>query len=222
MNSTSCTTPSRLALATGLACLLCGCAASVPAQRAIDQPQIARPVVEPAAAAAPAPVLTLEYGNRSTKATFQVDLSGSDVHVELSGRALRTDSVRTAPVARAVTETVAKVEDPVLPRARMLADSALRQNGAASDSTTAKVVAAIRKAQECFYQGRYAEASDLARAAISIRPTAEAHALAGSISWVRKEREDARLHWLRARDLDPTFPGLASVLDSLPAVEIRR
>lgn len=110
----------------------------------------------------------------------------------------------------------------MMPRARMLADSALRGGNLATDSTTAKVVAAIRKAQECFYQGRYAEASDLARMAISIRPTAEAHALAGSISWVRKEREDARLHWLRSRELDPSFPGLKSVLDSLPTPESRR
>lgn len=103
----------------------------------------------------------------------------------------------------------------MLPRARMLADSAVRDGRESADSTTAKVVAAIRKAQECFYQGRYAEASDLARLAIAIRPTAEAHALAGSISWVRKDREDARLHWLRARELDPNFPGLKAVLDSL-------
>lgn len=222
MSSTSSTTPSRIRKAAGLAVLLSGCAAFVPAERAPAAPEVVRTVAEPAAPSAPAPVLTLEYGNRSTKATFQVDLSGSDVHVELSGRALRADSTRTTPAARMVTESVVRSEDVMMPRARMLADSALRGGNLAADSTTAKVVAAIRKAQECFYQGRYAEASDLARMAISIRPTAEAHALAGSISWVRKEREDARLHWLRARELDPSFPGIKAVLDSLPTPESRR
>lgn len=230
MSSTSSTTPSSLRRAALLALLATGCATSVPAGSAAapegERPAAPVPVAPPAPP--PAPVLNLEYGNLSTKATFQVDLSGTDVHVELVGRRAPADTGRpaaagaTGSASRGVTENVTRTEEAVTGRARLLADSALRGAGQNADSTTARVVAAIRKAQEYFYQGRYSEASDAARRAISIRPTAEAHALAGSISWVRKEREDARLHWLRARELDPAFPGIASVLDSLLPAESAR
>lgn len=222
MSSIFCITPSKVRQTAVLACVLTGCASTVPVDKPVAALEPSRPATETASTST---MLSIEYGNRSTRATFQVDLSSADVQVELSGRTLRTDTVRSAMpqvAPRVVTESVVRSEDAMLPRARLLADSAVRGESATTDSTTAKVVAAIRKAQEFFYQARYAEASDMARKAIAIRPTAEAHALAGSISWVRKEREEARLHWLRARELDPAFPGLSAVLDSLVSVESRR
>lgn len=218
--------------------LLSGCAAVPP-------PEPTREAMNPTAAEpAPRPtILTVEYGNRSTKASLQLDLSANDVQVEMRGSPQKPEtpaaaepaapSARSAPIpptaipapsaAPAVpVQSAASFEDSIAARARRLVDSASRSSKVASDSVTTKVVAYLRKAQTAFYQGKFVDASEMARRSIELRPTAEGHALAGSISWVRKDREDARLHWMRARDLDPAYPGLAAMLDTLKAREVAR
>lgn len=168
-------------------------------------------------------LLTLEYGNRSSKASLQIDLSSTDVQLDMSGSSLPKDTNARAaakpagspnadPSRHPATAPVA--EDEGTQKARRLVESTRVQSGEVSDSTVRKVVQHIRKSQELFYAGRYAEAEDNARRANELKPTAEGLALAGSISWVRKDRETARRHWLAARALDPDFPGLAGVLDS--------
>lgn len=187
---------------------------------AVHPPPVA-PVPVPTPAPAPSPekatLLTLEYGNRSSKASVQIDLSSTDVQLDMSGsRAPKDTAAKSAgsAIAAPAKPTVAVVDDEGTRMARRLVESTRVQSGEGSDSTVRKVVQHIRKSQELFYAGRYAEAEDNARRANELKPTAEGLALAGSISWVRKDRESARRHWLAARDLDPDFPGLAGVLDS--------
>jgi hypothetical protein len=208
---------------------------------------------EPVQAPAPAeqkaaPVLGLEYGNRSTRATLQLDMGSEDIQVEMTGSPARRDTSRTEPRAQVVQVAAPTApvpppaaapqppvcEDSLLARARRLVDSAVRaatkpqvrdssarDSGSARpsvpDSVTRQVVAEIRKAQESFYKGRYQESAEHAERSIAIHSTAEGHALAGSICWVRKDRECARRHWLQARALDPDFPGLSAMLDQQEA-----
>lgn len=201
-----------------------------------------KPLPPPPDQAKPAPVapepekptiLTLEYGNRSSKASIQIDLSGTDIQLEMTGS---RDSVRKAPPASSaaagaspsgaqpvvvnVSQNPSRsvAEDSGSLRVRRIVDSASpKGDPGISDSTLRKVVQRIRKSQELFYAGRYPEAEDQVRRANELKPTAEGLALAGSIAWVRKDKEGARRKWLEARELDPDFPGLSAVLESEPA-----
>jgi hypothetical protein len=47
---------------------------------------------------------------------------------------------------------------------------------------------------------------------LALRPTPEAHALAGSIAWVGGDRDRARAQWKAALALDPVHPGVAEAL----------
>lgn len=187
---------------------------------AVHPPPVA-PAPVPPSVSEPSPekatLLTLEYGNRSSKASVQIDLSSTDVQLDMSGsRPPKDTAAKSAGSASAEPARAAApvVDDEGTRLARRLVESTRVQPGEGSDSTVRKVVQHIRKSQELFYAGRYAEAEDNARRANELKPTAEGLALAGSISWVRKDRASARRHWLAARELDPDFPGLAGVLDS--------
>jgi len=168
-------------------------------------------------------ILTLEYGNRSSQASVKIDLSGTDVQLDMSGSRVPKDTsarapktAKTAPsdAASSSAPAPAAADDEGTQKAKRLVESTRVQSGDGSDTALRKVVQYIRKSQEMFYAGRYAEADDNARRANELKPTAEGLALAGSISWVRKDHASARRNWLAARDLDPDFPGLAGVLDS--------
>lgn len=202
---------------------------------------------EPAESPQKPTILTLEYGNRSSKASLQLDLSGTDVQVEMSGSRAKTDTAwRNTPSSPAATPgqqssngqpsgspVVVNVssgaagrdprqasgpEDSGTMRVRRIVDSTVTiTTNKTPDSTLRKVVQNIRKSQELFYAGRYAEAEDNARRANELKPTAEGLALAGSIAWVRKDKEGARRNWTMARELDPDFPGLSQMLDSASA-----
>gem|GEM_PF-2961137 len=196
----------------GLA-LMGGCATeSVPPP---PGPQAATP---PSARSDPkAPVLGLEYGNKSTRATLEMDLGDQDIQVEMTGNRSAPDTVRTrAPAASAFARTA---DDSGAAWARRIVDSASARPSSSllPDSVTTRVVAAIRMAQEAFYKGRYREAYDQARRSISIHATPEGCALAGSAAWVLKDMDSARRFWLQARALEPDFPGLSPMLDSLPS-----
>lgn len=169
-------------------------------------------------------ILTLEYGNRSSRASLQIDLAGTDVQLDMSGSRLPKDSgARATKSVKA--ELLASSPEPApaaapddegTRKAKSLVESTRVPSDEVADTTLRKVVQCIRRSQELFYAGRYAEAEDNARRANELKPTAEGLALAGSISWVRKDRANARRNWLAARELDPDFPGLADVLDSVP------
>lgn len=196
-------------------------------------PDQAKPV--PVAAEPDKPtILTLEYGNRSSKASIQIDLSGTDIQLEMTGS---RDSLRrpvppsvspatqapssAQPVVVNVSQNPSRLaappDDSGTLLARRIVDSAApKADPGMSDSTLRKVVQRIRRSQELFYAGRYPEAEDQVRRANELKATAEGLALAGSIAWVRKDKEGARRNWLAARELDPDFPGLSAVLEPEP------
>jgi hypothetical protein len=174
------------------------------------------------------PILGLEYGNRSTRATLQIDLGNEDIEVAMSGSPSRHDATQTAPpqpptpaaaapVAKAPAQPVAVPDDSGAAQARRIVDSAAARpaRAAVPDSVTRRVVGDIRKAQEAFYKGRYQETYDLSLRSIAIHPTPEGCALAGSAAWVLKDKESARKYWLQARSLDPDFPGVSAMLESI-------
>lgn len=223
MRSTSSTSRSDFGRTGGAlgALLVCwGCATSAP------PPLRAEESFQPVPAAATetkAPVLGLEYGNLSTKATLQIDLGSEDVQVEMSGAPARRDSARTVSVSQAPQSAVpvaapppSPPSDPTAQKARRLVDSAVPRT-VMPDSVTRRVVGSIRKAQEAFYKGRYPEAAESARRSVALWPTPEGWALLGSIQWIRGDKDEARRSWLKARDLDPDIPGLAAMLESIPA-----
>jgi len=203
---------------------LCGCATeSVSTERT--------PEAAPPAPAAPRPepkqpVLGLEYGNKSTRATLQLDLGDEDIQVEMSGNPSRGEAAAAETVPKVPRTPSAPLLQPSPPapddsgaaQARRIVDSASTRppRAAVPDSVTRRVVGDIRKAQESFYKGRYQDSYDLALRSIAIHPTPEGCALAGSAAWVLKDKESARRYWLQARDMDPDFPGVATMLESLP------
>ncbi|MEK7393681.1 MAG: hypothetical protein AAB214_14070 [Fibrobacterota bacterium] len=192
-------------------------------------------------------LLTLEYGNKSSKASLQLDLSENDVQIEMSGSRTKNDTAwRNAPAGSPYAQSSPQAqnnptgqpvvvnvtsgpnqgrqqasagpEDSGTMRVRRIVDSTVTiTTNKTPDSTLRKVVSHIRKSQELFYAGRYAEAEDKARRANELKPTAEGLALAGSIAWVRKDKESAMRSWSQARELDPDFPGLSAMLDSAVA-----
>jgi hypothetical protein len=205
---------------------LYGCATeSVSTDRFIEVPPTPAPVVR---AEPKQPILGLEYGNKSTRATLQLDLGNEDIQVEMVGSPAKHDTQRTetsprTTVARAPSPQLVQApppspDDSSTAQARRIVDSAANRPSRASvpDSVTRRVVGDIRKAQEAFYKGRYQETFDLALRSITIHPTPEGCALAGSAAWVLKDKESARRYWLQARALDPDFPGVAAMLESLP------
>ena len=225
-SSTSLSDTARVAVRLAALLVLWGCASSAPPPLRAEEPFQSVPSAAPEAKA---PVLGLEYGNRSTKATLQIDLGSEDVQVEMSGSPARRDTVKTVSVAPALQPAVPIVAPPPPPppppsapsdstvqKARRLVDSAV-PHAAMPDSVTRRVVGSIRKAQEAFYKGRYPEAAESARKSIALWPTPEGWALLGSIQWTRGDKEEARRSWLKARELDPDFPGLAAMLESIPA-----
>lgn len=185
-----------------------------------------------ASAASESPtILNVQYGNQAARASLQVDLQGSDVYVEMTGRAPHGDSSSAAVPASAAaapmreghvseegrnsssrTDSVFRREE-----TRSIVEAAGRAE--ARDSVTAHVVGAIRKAQEAFYQGSYADAQRLAQSSIEEHPTAEGYALSGSIAWVQKDYATAGRQWRAALALNPEYPGVSVMLQKLPAKE---
>lgn len=78
---------------------------------------------------------------------------------------------------------------------------------------TAKVMSGIRRAQELFYRKRYPEALLAVRSSLEARPTAEGHALAGSIHYMKGEAGMARRQWMEALRLNPDMPAVVNMLE---------
>ncbi len=81
-----------------------------------------------------------------------------------------------------------------------------------NEDVTSKVLTGIRKAQELFYQKRYPEALAMVRQSLDAQPTAEGHALAGSISYMMGKNGLARRHWEDALRLNPDMPAVENML----------
>lgn len=235
----------RLSLVLLTGAVLSGCASTnrVPdaeaAQAAAMQNRSKAAPAEP-----PRPTLvTIEYGNATSKASFQVDIANNDVYIDMSNARTRTDTVRTPAPAAAQTPAQPQwltpppqyspqqptgpqeirhvnVDSSVREDTRRIVDATGRPQ-AGDSGATLKVTASIRKAQDAFYRGSYEEAQILARKSIETQPTPEAHALAGSIAWTVKDYPLARFHWKQALSLDPEFPGVSDMLARLPAETLR-
>lgn len=85
----------------------------------------------------------------------------------------------------------------------------------ANPDVTDKVLLGIRKAQEFFYQKRYPEALQMVRSSLDARPTAEGHALAGSIHYMMGATGLARRHWQQALRLNPDMPAVTNMLEKI-------
>lgn len=177
-------------------------------------------------------VLNVQYGNQAARASLQVDLQGSDVYVEMTGRAPRGDSSSTATSAvmpargantseegRSSSHNFSSRTDSVIQREEMRSIVEAAGRTEARDSVTARVVGAIRKAQEAFYQGNYTDAQRLAQSSLEEHPTAEGYALSGSIAWVQKDYTTAGRQWRAALALNPEYPGVSAMLQKLPGKE---
>lgn len=170
----------------------------------------AKPAPEPASAPeppVPGSVVNLEFVNGTSKASVVVDLASTDVHIEMRTKPkVDSSSGPKAPAPR--TEAApAPVEAKVLP-----GTAATQPSPAATDSVTRLVVAGIRRGQDLFLRGEHERARQETEATLALRPTAEAHALAGSIRWVTGDRAGARRSWQEALRLDPAQPGVADML----------
>jgi Tetratricopeptide repeat len=232
MNLPSCTTPSDIRIL--LLCtvgMLSGCATkrALPSAPKASTPTVSQSGDRPT-------MLNVEYGNAASHASIQVDLQSNDVYVEMNGTAPRKDTVvRTASPPAIVPIYMPQLQngaqnvtgagsntvrtDSVIRReeTRTIVEASARDQKASRDTVTARVVASIRKAQDAFYQGRYADAQSMAQRSIDDHATPEAHALAGSIAWVQKDYALARKQWQAALALDPEFPGVSAMIQKLPS-----
>lgn len=86
---------------------------------------------------------------------------------------------------------------------------------AVPQDVTDKVLLGIRKSQEFFYQKRYPEALQMVRSSLEARPTAEGHALAGSVHYMMGATGLARRHWQQALRLNPDMPAVTNMLEKI-------
>lgn len=170
----------------------------------------AKPAPEPESAPeppVPGSVVNLEFVNGTSKASVVVDLASTDVHIEMRTKPkVDSSNASKAPAARS-DAAPAPAEPKVLP-----GTAATPPSPPATDSVTRLVVAGIRRGQDLFLRGEHDRARQETEATLALRPTAEAHALAGSIRWVTGDRAGARRSWQEAIRLDPTQPGVADML----------
>jgi Flp pilus assembly protein TadD len=163
----------------------------------------------PAAATAPEPpapgtLVTLEFANATAKASMQIDLASTDVQLDM-----RT-SPRKDSVLRRGDNTALRASS--LPGATPSTAATAAPLPSPTDSVTRAVVAGIRQAQGHLLRGDLAQARSAVETSLALRPTPEAHALAGSVAWVGGDRDRARAQWKAALALDPAHPGVAEAL----------
>ncbi len=146
--------------------------------------------------------MTLEFSNATAKASMQIDLAATDVQLEM----------RTAPRK----DSILRVRDHETLRTSALPGATTTapppDQPPPTDSVTRAVVAGIRQAQGHLLRGDLAQARSAVETSLALRPTPEAHALAGSIAWVGGDRDRARAQWRAALALDPVHPGVAEAL----------
>jgi hypothetical protein len=106
----------------------------------------------------------------------------------------------------------AKTAKAARPQAKTQPDLTEDDPGSYED-VTSRVLTGIRKAQELFYQKRYPEALQAVRSSLDARPTAEGHALAGSIQYMQGQNGMARREWMEALRLNPDMPAVLNMLE---------
>ena len=170
----------------------------------------AKPVTEPESAPEPplpSSLVNLEFTNGTSKASVVVDLASTDVHIEMRTRPKPDSGAQPKAPAARTDAAPAPSEPKPLP-----GTAATPPSPPATDSVTRLVVAGIRRGQDLFLRGEHERARQETEATLALRPTAEAHALAGSIRWVTGDRAGARRSWQEALRLDPAQPGVADML----------
>lgn len=180
-------------MATALAAIAALAAKPVPEPESVPEPPL------------PGSVVNLEFANGTSKASVVVDLASTDVHIEMRTRP-KVDSPNGTKVPATRSEA-APAEPKALP-----GTAATPPSPVATDSVTRLVVAGIRRGQDLFLRGEHERARQETEATLALRPTAEAHALAGSIRWTTGDRTGARKAWQEALRLDPAQPGVADML----------
>jgi hypothetical protein len=181
-------------------------------------------------------VVTFHYANKSTSADLQVDLGSTDVYLEMTGKpAEQAKAAAGQGGARDASGAAASRPEQPVPQDRRPPDPAGRPMHADAErppaeapvqdgpedgqeprhDVTDKVLQGIRKAQEHFYQKRYPEALQMVRQSLEARPTAEGHALAGSIHYMMGATGLARRHWQQALRLNPDMPAVTNMLERI-------
>ena len=215
----------RLTGAAGLvAALLMGCGGSAPrsereTMREAD-PAPAKQVGEKGTGG-----INFRYSNQSTDARMDIDLGSTDVYLEMSGKPANVDD-EVAMEHGPKDKRPSKPESPKKPGQDQQPDEDKPSQNAkpnlqdlpqddqvSNEDVTGKVLAGIRKAQELFYQKRYPEALQIVRQSLDAQPTAEGHALAGSICYMMSKNGLARRHWEEALRLNPDMPAVVNMLE---------
>ena len=197
--------------------------------------------------------LTFHYANKSTDANLLVDLSATDVYLEMSGKPMpaggsstagQAEAARAADLPREPGEKPASRGNPApresqdaagqdapaaappprdkdaqsrakpeKSRDRIPPEEEEQPQGYAGEDVTSRVLSGIRKAQEFFYQKRYPEALQMVRQSLDLQPTAEGHALAGSIHYMLGQNGLARRNWQEALRINPDMPSVVRMLE---------
>ena len=220
----------RLTGAAGLAAaLLMGCGGSTPRT---EREPLPMPGSDPAAAKQVGEKgtggINFRYSNQSTDARMDIDLGSTDVYLEMSGKPANADEVaeehspkdkrspnpespkQSGKGQQPEEEKSGKPDQNAKPNPQ---DLPRDDDQGSNEDVTGKVLAGIRKAQELFYQKRYPEALQMVRQSLDAQPTAEGHALAGSICYMMSKNGLARRHWEEALRLNPDMPAVVNMLE---------
>jgi hypothetical protein len=220
-----------------VAALVWGCGGSAPAPESEHHREVLDTPSKNAAGEKGSGGINFVYSNKSTDARMDIDLGSTDVYLEMSGRPAKSidetghdRGSSEKPAAQAnrsnpMAPSQASNEEPELAgpakesgakrfnKKPMAEDTEPVTENVNNEDVTAKVLAGIRRAQELFYQKRYTEALQMVRQSLDASPTAEGHALAGSICYMMSKNGLARRHWEEALRLNPDMPAVVNMLE---------
>lgn len=160
--------------------------------------------------------MRIQYGNKSSKVNMIVDVNNQDVYLKMSGEPESPAEEKFPWLGKKPQEPPPGGEGDSLPEERdweELVD--MTQASALDGKNVAKVIAEIRKAQEFFYQKRYAEALDMVKLSLQKQETADGYALMGSVLYMMGDSDGARDSWMQTLRLNPDMPAVGNMLQRL-------
>lgn len=184
--------------------------------------------------------ISFHYTNKSTDANLTIDLGTTDLYLEMSGAPPKLPEAgpatgeKPAPPPRKAyqpPQEEQESQEQESERNSMRRGSkapaskkdkepeskpelSLPEDGPENyEDVTQRVLTGIRKSQELFYQKRYPEALQAVKSSLDARPTAEGHALAGSIHYMMNQGGMARRQWSEALRLNPDMPSVVNMLE---------
>ena len=164
--------------------------------------------------------LKFHFANKKSEAQMELDLNSTDVYLEMSG-ANAQDSLGNlnskSSEKKGETASKSSGEPPSKGTKEKAAGdksepSPEEDPAANKEDITGKVLAGIRRAQELFYQKQYTQALEMVKQSLDAQPTAEGHALAGSIYYMLGQNKPARTQWQEALQLNPDMPAIVNML----------